>query len=124
MPFVGYAVAGFVDGLNEQLSIIRRQQHDVVWRNFIHEKFRDLDRPSDVRRRNLVLDLSLRDQAVPLSDVRHVSPRIAEYYAGKTRKTLTRDINSLLEMGLITKDAKGIRPNRETVLAFLPPRVL
>src|SRR3989442_1040974 len=37
IPFIEYAVTGFVEGLREQLKIIRYQQWDMVWRNYVHE---------------------------------------------------------------------------------------
>src|SRR5665811_45518 len=34
--FISYAMQGFVDGLREQLSVIRKQQWDVTWQNYVH----------------------------------------------------------------------------------------
>ena len=61
-------------------------------------------------------------QSAPLApaQVRHVSPRIAEAYAGKTDKTVQRDINALVNMGLVERTPTGIRVKRELLLAFLP----
>ena len=122
LPFLTYAVQGFVDGLRSQVEVIREQQWDVAWRNYVHEAFSDKKSPSDVRRRHLVLDLSRVADPVPFSKLTEVSPRVTAAYARKTTKTLSRDINTLNEMELLVKDKDGYRARREVILAFLPPK--
>src|SRR5919202_5399853 len=39
MPFIVYAVQGFLDGLREQLKTIRQQQFDDRWEQFVYETF-------------------------------------------------------------------------------------
>ena len=41
LPFVEYATRGFVEGLREQLGMIRDQQWDVTWENYVHDIFRE-----------------------------------------------------------------------------------
>jgi hypothetical protein len=36
-----YALAGFVDGLREQMGLIRDQQLNVTWDNYIFRKFKN-----------------------------------------------------------------------------------
>ena len=120
MPFIRYALQGFVDGLKEQLDLIRKEQWNIIWRNYIHETFKDKTTKADVRRRRLVLDLSLQHDLVHESGVTLISKRVMEVYQGKTRKTLSRDLNRLVDMGLIERTPDGIRPKREIILAFLP----
>ena len=120
LPFVEYAVRGFVDGLKEQLKVIRFQQWDVTWRNYVHEKFRDKHSQSDKRRRDLILDLSIKSEAVPIAEIMNLSPRIAREYAGKSHRTLQRDLSILEKLDLIERTAKDVRAKREIILAFLP----
>jgi hypothetical protein len=120
--FIEYAMSGFVDGLKVQLKTIREQQWDVAWENYVHDFFRDKTTKAHDRRRHLVLDLSKLNYAVPLPKLSEVSPRMARYYATKTLRTISRDVNALLKMDLIERTPQGIRPKRETVLAFLPAR--
>ncbi|MBI1870380.1 MAG: Fic family protein [Chlamydiae bacterium] len=122
LPFIEYAVQGFVDGLKSQLERIRDQQWDVVWRNYVHESFRDKTSLGDVRRRHLILDLSLTEGPIPFDRLTEVSPRVAASYARKTTKTLSRDINELRLMGLLAKGKEGYRTRKEMILAFLPPK--
>jgi len=49
--FVEYASSGFVDQLKEQLDIIRLQQWDIVWRNYVHEMFKEQTSEAAVRQR-------------------------------------------------------------------------
>lgn len=120
LPFIRYALQGFTDGLREQLELIRGQQLHVHWVNYVHELFKDRESATDVRRRRLVLDMTAQSAPLSPAQVRHVSPRIAEAYAGKTDKTVQRDINALVNMGLVERTPTGIRVKRELLLAFLP----
>lgn len=122
LPFVGYAVQGFIDGLQEQLQLIRGQQLHVHWVSFIHDQFRERNSATDIRRRHLVLDLTAAGEPVPVANVRHISPRVAEAYAGKTEKTIQRDLNELERMDLIQRTPQGIQVRRDRLLAFLPGR--
>ncbi|MFO1464156.1 MAG: Fic family protein [bacterium] len=122
VPFLEYAIQGFVDGLKEQIQVIRDQQWDVVWRNYVHELFRDKTSASDIRRRHLILDLGTHSQAVPISKLTELTPRIAKAYALKSSKTLQRDLAELERMGLLARLPEGVIATRETILAFLPWR--
>ena len=123
MPFIKYALRGFVDGLRSQLEVVRLQQWEVAWQNHVHDLFRNRTSESDVRRRHLVLDLSERADPVPLSKLREVSARVAAAYAKKTLKTLSRDAAALVDMGLIEQHGEGYRAKKEAILAFLPLRL-
>jgi hypothetical protein len=122
VPFIGYAVRGFVDGLREQLEKIWTQQWDVVWRNFVHEKFQNRSSPTDTRQRHLALDIGDAGDWLEVGKVAELTPRLAKAYARKTSKTVQRDLNELVQMGLITRDGRKVRARREVMLAFLPLR--
>jgi Fic family protein len=121
LSFIKYALQGFVDGLKEQIDIIQNQQANVHWINFVHNSFADKDRIEDKRRRALILALSEKIEAVPLEDVRHVSPKIAELYSGLTNKTVQRDVEKLIKLDLIVKEKKGIRPRWELMRTYFTP---
>lgn len=120
LQFIEYALQGFIDGLKEQIKTIKQQQLQVHWINYIHDRFRGEDSLANIRRRRLVIDLSEQAKPVPTSKLRHISPRIAEAYAGKTDKTMIRDINHLIAMGLVERTRGGVRAKPEIMLAFLP----
>jgi hypothetical protein len=120
VPFIEYAIEGFVDGLREQLEYIRSLQWKVAWENYVHDRFRGQDTPTCTRQKHLVLDMP--DEPTLRKDLPLVSPRVAMSYAGKGEKTLTRDLNALKGMNLIVRKGKGYVPHRNLILAFLPPR--
>lgn len=129
--FIRYAVQGFVDGLAEQLTRVREQQFDDRWEQYVYEIFGDTKSPSEIRQRQVVLDLSKVKRPVPRAELRALSPPVAAAYANKTTKTLSRDINALRSRGLIRleryRDPRsrfrlGWVPNREIIQAFLPVR--
>ena len=120
IPFIKYAIQGFVDGLNEQIQMIEAQQLHVHWINYVHNQFRDMDSTTDIRRRRLVIDLTNKQEPIPMSEVRYISPRIAEAYAGKTDKTIKRDVNILSKMELVKYAGGTIQIRRELMSAFLP----
>ncbi|MCH8821941.1 MAG: Fic family protein [Planctomycetes bacterium] len=123
ISFLRYAVGGLLDGLQTQLNLIRTEQLDVAWRNYVYEFFRDRTQ-SDVARRQqrLVLDLSLQSEAIPRSKLATFSAKVQELYSRTTDKTLLRDIKKLKENKLILEVEGGFIANKERILAFLPPR--
>jgi Fic family protein len=124
MGFAEYAIAGFRDGLREQLAKITEQVRDIVWRNYVWELFRDLGSKSQSarRQRHLALDISLQSEGVEKSHVPMLTARQQEDYKGKTMKTASRDINKLIEVGLVVRNGKRYFANREIITPYLPLR--
>lgn len=122
IPFLLYAVQGFVDQLHEQLGRIRDQQWTIAWRDYVHEALGG-STSAEVRQRRLMLDVAeVRGSAwLTLPELRRVTPRIAEAYARKTDKTVSRDVNALKKKELVVTDGRRVRANRELILGFLPP---
>lgn len=121
LPFIEYALRGFVEGLREQMDTIQEQQQTVHWINYVHERFRDKDSPAQIRRRRLAIDLSLRAGPVPIQDISQITPRIAAGYAGLSEKTIRRDVRELERMELVAVTPEGARARPEAMRAFLPP---
>lgn len=123
IPFMFYAVAGYVDGLREQINTIRVQHLTVSWTNFVFEAFHNRTSMACHRQRRLVLDLSTKPgEFIPFDGIRTLSVRTAADYAGKTRKTITRDLNALVKMDLLDWTAEGIKAKIEKIEAFLPAK--
>jgi Fic family protein len=120
LPFLSYAVAGFVDGLRSQLEAVWRQQQDVFWRDYVHEKFKQRNSSSDVRQRHLAVDLGKREGWVSITEIPTLTPRLAIAYSGKTPKTVQRDLNALSASGLIVRQPRAVRAQKEVLLSFLP----
>ncbi|MDE0198885.1 MAG: Fic family protein [Caldilineaceae bacterium] len=120
-PFIKYALQGFIKGLNEQILTIERHQLEALWMSYVHDTFRNKVSVTDIRRRQLVVDLTQTLEPVPIVHLRYISPRIAEAYAGKTDRTIRSDVNALEIMGLIRRSDEGVEINRERIMAFLSP---
>ena len=120
-PFIKYALQGFVDGLNEQILTIEKHQLEALWMSYVHETFRNKVSVTGIRRRQLAVDLTEAPEPVPIVHLRYISPRIAEAYAGKTDRTIRRDVNALERMRLIRRSDEGVEINRERMMAFLSP---
>jgi Fic family protein len=122
IPFIEYAIQGFVDGLRDQLRVIGDQQWSVSWENYVYQIFREKKRTGDRRQRELVLALSGRSEPIPPGRIAELTPAIAKEYASKANRTFVRDLKELERLGLIEKTPEGIRAKREIILAFLPWR--
>lgn len=121
LSFVQYALQGFVDGLREQLASIRAQLFADRWKQYVYQQFGRTNSPARLRQRQLVLEMSKFALPLPKGQLRHLSPELAEMYHGKTGKTLTRDINTVVQMGLVGHHlGSGYLPNKHLIEAFLP----
>jgi Fic family protein len=121
-PFLEYAIQGLVDGMRAQVELIRTQQWDVAWRNYVHEIFHEKTKTAEIRQRQLALDLSIIEKPVPLAKLPEISPRLAKAYATRSLKTVHRDVIELEKLGLVGRTPEGVRAKREIILAFLPMR--
>lgn len=122
LPFIEYALKGFIDGLKEQLIIIKKQQWDVAWRNYVHEKIKGSS-PAMERCRYLVLDLSLLydNEFVSISELKDMSSRVTKAYFNKP-KSIFYDLKKLVAWDLVERQDQKVRAKKEKILAFLPDR--
>lgn len=120
LPFVLYALQGFVDGLREQLGKIREQQFADRWEQYVYQQFGRTNSQARVRQRQLVLEMSELDRPLLKSELPRLSTGLVEMYHGKTDKTLSRDINAVVKMGLVRRAQGGYVPNKGVIEAFLP----
>jgi len=119
--FVRYALQGFVDLLREQIDVVRAQQMQVTWVNYVHDTFHDRETPAGHRQKHIVLDMPV-GKTLAAAQIREVSTRVALAYVGKTEKTVTRDLNALAALGLMRRVRGGWTVNQAVVEAFLPIR--
>ena len=120
LPFLTYALQGFVDGLMGQIEHIHLQQWKFAWEKYVFDQVQDDSSAINERRCHLVLALSEQQKPVPLSKLLELSPRVAAAYGAKTKKTLMRDLGRLRKKGLVELTETGYRAKREVVLAFRP----
>jgi Fic family protein len=106
IAFLSYAIEGFPDGLKDQLHVVRGQQLDIAWHDYVHNFFRGSSSAPDERRRRLVLDLSKRMEPVSFGDLPDLSPAVARLYADLTPRKSAR--------------GEGYRANEKRLLSFMP----
>lgn len=118
IPFLCYAAQGFVEALQEQLNGVHELIVNATWINYVHSKFPD---PTATARRQRELVLALPpNEWVPRGKLTTLSSRLAEAYATKKSKTVTRDLNVLEKLDLIHRGPGGVRARREVMLSFMP----
>ncbi len=127
LPFVTYALRGFVDGLAEQLELIFAWQREDRWEQYVYQQFGELRSEADRRRLRLVLEVSRtardRGEAVPRGEMRWLTPKLAMAYDKRTEKTLTRDLNEIRDLNLLIRAGGGYLPNESVLLGLLPKSV-
>lgn len=116
--FIRYAVRGLVDQLVEQVEVIWQQQFRDRWEQFVYQTFGGVQSETKLRRLRLVLAISEFDGPVHRSDITTLDPRLAVAYADKTSKTVTRDINAVIDMGLLRRESGGLLPNSEQIVGL------
>jgi len=119
-PFLLYAAQGFRDGLATLLERIHQDQAQALWQAHVLQTFQTQTGPAAERQRRLILALSEADRPVPLAELPDLSPFLAKAYAARSMKTLARDVQALIQMGLAEKGEAGIRARREILAAFRP----
>lgn len=118
--FVAYSVQGFVDMMRGQIQDVQAMQRETAWVNYVHEQFQN-EPPGSTQQRRRLLTLTLpEDKLTSRREVRRLSAPLAEMYAGKEDKTVTRDLNRLVELGLIGRYERGYRARVEIMDAFMP----
>lgn len=120
LGFLTYSAQGYVDMLREQIGHVQAQQRKAAWINFVHKVMQEVpDGAAQKRQRTVVLCMPL-DRGIRTSEIRRRTPELAEMYAGKTGKTLTRDVNRLRELGLIRYTSPLWYSCIDKMDAFLP----
>ena len=122
LPFLVYAITGFIDGIREAIAMVRDQQLQVAWVNFVHEQFsREPNTKAMERQRSLVLAMPM-DGTVPRGDLAGLTAKLAQLYANAGPRTLSRDLNHLVKMGLLRRrSGREYEACSDVVRAFLPP---
>ncbi len=120
--FIAYALEGFVAGLAEHCREIARVQAGLAWKQLVHQEIRGTH-PSAAydRRREIALSLARQSAPVRRRAVPDLSPALARLFARKTAKTLTRDLNWLIQAGFVQRTRGGYRARIGIVQGFRIP---
>jgi Fic family protein len=112
--FIAYAVQGFRDGLMEVLEEIQADQFEMTWDRYVYEKFASIrleSRKRNVFVRQRMLALEMPHEDVSVAQMVRATPKLAEEYAGLSQKTVRRDVDMLLRLGLIRSKGKKYKRN-------------
>ena len=111
---------GLVDGIRDQIGQVRVQQFNVTWINYVHETMRQFSSsPSRDRQLSLILAMPS-DKVIPTNELQGLTPNLAALYAKTGPRTLSRDLNRLMEVELIMKKGRGWQSNDQIIKAFMP----
>ncbi|MYG94616.1 MAG: Fic family protein [Acidimicrobiia bacterium] len=119
--FLAYATQGLVDGLREQINLVRAQQLSISWVNYINEIMErfPISQASN-RQRALILAMPF-DEAVARKNLTTLTPALAVLYTKTGPRTLSRDLNRLANAGLILRDGRSWKANIDAMFTFMPP---
>jgi Fic family protein len=120
IPFLEYAVTGFVDGLQEQLNVIMKQHWGIVWENYVNDFFGEVKSEFRRRQRKLALVLGKVNEWVKMGDIPNISIDTARIYSGKTLRAIKRDVEYLQENKMLEVKSNEVRVNRNIALTALP----
>ncbi len=122
--FLEYALQGFKDELDKQFKRIHGLQILTIWHDVIHAQFRkrfseNLSKTRQ-RQKRLVLDLTDHRFEKPASrtEIPDITAALARAYRDKTERTIQRDLNELVKMGMLKREEKGYKPNTDILMAF------
>jgi Fic family protein len=119
--FILYALEGFVNGLEEQFNATNDQHRKHLWKSLVDSTLDD--HRGQARDRRLLIATSLLDIPKSIEQLRIEIPRLDVLYEHKGPKTVSRDINALVKLGLIVKTDDGLVARwKEHLLSYLPGR--
>ena len=95
---------------------------DVTWVNFVHDCFAHESSKASQRQKHVLLDISAIEESIEVSEIQNLTARLAKAYAGLHPRTCMRDIEALEKRGLILRDGKRVKANKDLIIQFLPVR--
>ena len=121
--FISYAVRGYRDGLFEILELVQSDQFKTSWSNYVHEIFRTSKIKSknenlNRRRRNLILSIPIFKE-LTINEILNLSVDIAATYKVLSHRTLTRDIQELLNLDLLRFEQDKYWANIDLLRKFI-----
>jgi len=125
--FIDYAIQGFRDGLYETLNIIQENQLQITWRNYIYGIFDNKKATGKAsiaikRRRNLILRIPI-DYYLSEEEISELHPTIIREYSELSARTLSRDLEELVNADLLDKKKEGYRAKVEILRKFMALRL-
>lgn len=121
--FAEYAIEGLVDGLQQQIEYVQSQQFETLWARLVREQIGG-STVAKLRQQALALELGNLLEGASKSEVSRLTIELAAQYAGKTTKTISRDLNALVDYRLVVQHPDGrFHANRQMVFVLISPRL-
>jgi|CXWL01.1.fsa_nt_gi Fic family protein len=117
--FLSYCSSGFVEGLGEQLRWIYDRQFRLTWHEYVGSQVTGRD-PDMRERRALIAEVLLFREPVAKKDIPRLTPELAEIYAASGPKTLARDLNELVSIGLLRAVDGRYQADSDALMSLLP----
>lgn len=117
--FLSYCASGFVEGMGEQLRWIYDRQFRLTWHEYVGSQVTGRD-PDMRERRALIAEVLLFREPVAKKDIPRLTPELAQIYAASGPKTLTRDLNELVSLGLLRVVDGRYQADSEALMSLLP----
>ncbi|MCL2007093.1 MAG: Fic family protein [Treponema sp.] len=120
--FIEYALEGFRDGLEQTLRLIHEKQMKSTWNNYVHDSIEEIESKNkkSIRRLRQLAYFIPADRFYSPEDIRLLSGEIAEAYMHLNLITLRRDLDLLVEKGILKTERGKYRANYEQLHSFLP----
>jgi Fic family protein len=117
--FLDYCAGGFVLGLTEQLQFVYARQFRLTWHEHVLEQVTGRD-PEMRDRRSLIATTLLGREPVAKREIASLTAELAKAYAACGPRTLSRDLNELVALGLLLEEGGQYMANDVVLLTLLP----
>jgi Fic family protein len=116
--FLSYCASGFVEGLQKQLAVVYERQFRQAWSD--HVAANAPGRVLTAARRSLAAQALFGLGFVHRDKIASLSTDLARTYANAGEKTIARDLQELVNAGLLEEKDSTFRARTETLLTLLP----
>lgn len=114
---------GFLDGLEEILKLIQKNQCKITWRNYVYGLFEGkqlVGNAAVAQKRRRLLALSLpTDKFVRTEEIPILNPKVLQEYGNASVRTIERDIEELIKLDIVEKTTDGVRGKIELLNVFM-----
>jgi Fic family protein len=122
-PFILFALRGLVKELESIHQEVLLEVREIAFRDYVREMLHGkLATKSGERLLNFMLDLGT--ESVPLKSIRNGEHKLSHLYHKMNSKTLSRDINYLVDKNLIVIQEGKVKANLEIMGRFTAPNEL
>jgi len=121
--FIVYSLEGFCDGLENIIKIIHKDQTEITWKNYVHDKMEKIQEEGKSKKtmqriKQLAYYIKA-DKFYSINEIRIINYKIADEYIGLNEITLRRDLDLLVEKGLLKTEKNKFCANYELLNSFL-----